>query len=313
MTVTSRGEFAAVGFHGGELAVQERAGVRAQSARLSTMVGAGELRPGMALFLSRATFAVITARDASGRLWTSSLTGDPGFLRATSPTTLALGSPQRLSGPLFGMPAGQRAGMLVIDFDARKRLRINGIVNVLGAELALSVEQSYGNCPQYIQRRQLQRCGEVPESPSGFAFEGDALRPVDLELIHGADTFFLGTTHPQWGTDASHRGGAVGFVRADATELGWPDYPGNNMFNSLGNLAIDPSAALLFVDFRDGRLLHLSGRAALYWNRGRTTGEDADTGRWIEFRVERVITAADGGICERNHSPYPHNPPLTDD
>lgn len=78
-------------------------------------------------------------------------------------------------------------------------------------------------------------------------------------LVAGADTFFLGTTHPTRGNDASHRGGPPGFVRVTSpTTLWWPDFPGNNMFNSFGNLAVDDEAALLFTDFTTGATVQMS-------------------------------------------------------
>ena len=52
---------------------------------------------------------------------------------------------------------------------------------------------------------------------------------------------------------------------ADHKTVECPDYPGNNMFNSFGNLALDPTAALLFIDFRSGRTLQLSGSAHVTW------------------------------------------------
>ena len=108
----------------------------------------------------------------------------------------------------------------------------------------------------------------------------------DTELIRSADTFFLGTTHPERGNDASHRGGPAGFVRADPQTVDWPDYPGNNMFNSLGNLAVDPTAALLFIDFASGCTLQLSGSAYVGWHARPT---DGDTGRRVQFSTERVV------------------------
>ena len=75
------------GFHAGELAVQQRAGTRALAARLSPMLEPAELRGGIVAFLADRTFAVITARDAGGRLWTSPLSGPPGFLEAATPAT----------------------------------------------------------------------------------------------------------------------------------------------------------------------------------------------------------------------------------
>jgi len=61
--------------------------------------------------------------------------------------------------------------------------------------------------------------------------------------------------------DASHRGGEPGFVQVlDDNHLLWPDYAGNNHFNTLGNLLVDSRVGLLFVDFAGGHLLQLSGR-----------------------------------------------------
>ena len=77
-----------VGFHAGELAVQRRAGTREEAERLSPMLDPAELRGGIVAFLADRTFAVITARDADGRLWSSPLTGPAGFLEAVTPTTL---------------------------------------------------------------------------------------------------------------------------------------------------------------------------------------------------------------------------------
>jgi hypothetical protein len=75
-------------------------------------------------------------------------------------------------------------------------------------------------------------------------------------------------------------------VHADTTIVEWPDYPGNNMFNSFGNLEIDPTAALLFMDFDSGRTLALSGRAVVDWQK---SAEREDTGRWVRFTAESVV------------------------
>lgn len=64
--------------------------------------------------------------------------------------------------------------------------------------------------------------------------------------------------------------------------LWWPDFVGNDLFNSLGNLAVDDSAALFFPDFATGRTLQLSGRATVEWE------APTATGRAVGFRVEAV-------------------------
>lgn len=273
------------GFHSGELAVQRQAGVEAQAARLAPMVGRRQLRDGMAAALSDMTFAALAARDATGRLWTSPLLGPAGFLEAASPRTLQIYASLPGADPLHGLPCGQPVGVVAMNFLTRRRVRINGRLAATGAGLTVDVDQAYGNCPQYIRQRTIQAGG--PDDNRVLLYSGKALRPDDIRLIETADTFFLGTTHASSGNDASHRGGPPGFVRAAPGQLWWPDYPGNNMFNSLGNLSADPSAALLFLDFHTGATLQLSGSAAVRWI---DSSADGDTGRRVHFVPQRVIS-----------------------
>ncbi|RDH76869.1 pyridoxamine 5'-phosphate oxidase [Mycolicibacterium moriokaense] len=274
------------GFHSGELAVQRRAGVEAEAARLRPMMAPGELRGGAPAFLAHASFAAMAARDGDGRLWTSPLIGPPGSLAATAPTRLALRDTLPVGDPLRGLPSGQSVGFVVVDFAAKRRLRINGTLDVTdGGLLQVDVVQAYGNCPQYIHPRRIDGEGAGPAVDSD-AEQGAVLGDDDIALIGSADTFFLGTTHPERGNDASHRGGPAGFVHADHNTVSWPDFPGNNMFNSMGNLEIDPTAALLFIDFERGRALQLSGRAVVDFEQPAGNG---DTGRRVRFTTERVV------------------------
>jgi hypothetical protein len=103
-------ERAAAGFHDGELAVQQQAGVRGEAARLAGMLAPAELRGGIVRFLADRTFAALTARDAAGRLWTSSLTREAGFLGVASPTTLHVGAGAAHGDPLDNPPVGQPVG-----------------------------------------------------------------------------------------------------------------------------------------------------------------------------------------------------------
>src|SRR5258708_29495977 len=89
-----------------------------------------------------------------------------------------------------------------------------------------------------------------------------------------ADTFFIASRSPQLdpmessqGLDVSHRGGLPGFVRVvSQNEVCFPDFSGNLLFNTLGNLEADARAGLLFIDFRSGGLLHIIGRARICWD-----------------------------------------------
>jgi uncharacterized protein len=96
-----------------------------------------------------------------------------------------------------------------------------------------------------------------------------------------ADTFFIASAHPERGADASHRGGRPGFVQVapDGRSLRFPDYTGNRMFKTLGNLTVEPRAGLLFVDWESGATLQLTGRADVVWD---------DTERRVEFAIDEV-------------------------
>jgi len=102
--------------------------MRAQVARLAPMVSRGELRSGIAAFLSETTVAALTARDRTGRLWISPLLGPPGLLQATSLTTLWINTTLRGADPLHGLPDGQAIGLIAIDFITRRRVLINDIL-----------------------------------------------------------------------------------------------------------------------------------------------------------------------------------------
>jgi predicted pyridoxine 5'-phosphate oxidase superfamily flavin-nucleotide-binding protein len=87
----------------------------------------------------------------------------------------------------------------------------------------------------------------------------------DRAFIEGAIYFFLATADASGHPDCSFKGGAPGFVRITGpSELAFPDYDGNGMFKSLGNLAINPNVGLLFIALhgKPGRL-RINGTAAI--------------------------------------------------
>jgi ferredoxin-NADP reductase len=89
--------------------------------------------------------------------------------------------------------------------------------------------------------------------------------------------------------DASHRGGERGFVRvANDRRLEFPDYAGNNHFNTIGNLVLDPRAGFLFVDFATGSLLQLTGRAAIDWD-SEAVASLPGARRLVAFDIEEIV------------------------
>ena len=86
--------------------------------------------------------------------------------------------------------------------------------------------------------------------------------------------------------DASHRGGEPGFVELlEESTLSIPDYPGNHMFNTLGNLSLEPRAGVTFLDFETGRVLMATGTATIEFARPGNEQATGGTNRYWRFRV----------------------------
>jgi hypothetical protein len=85
----------------------------------------------------------------------------------------------------------------------------------------------------------------------------------DKAFIESAIYFFLATADAEGRPDCSFKGGPAGFVRITGpSELAFPDYDGNGMFKSLGNLAVNPGVGLLFIDLHGRpRRLRVNGTA----------------------------------------------------
>jgi hypothetical protein len=213
--------------------------------------------------------------------------GQPGFVRAPSARELRVQGAALLPEELRAhLAADERIGLLFFEPATRRRLRVNGTARPTGdGGLEVAVAQSYPNCPKYIQRRAL--ASRPPEAGTARATRGFGLAPEPAERIARADTFFVASRGPDGALDISHRGGAPGFVvpLADGT-LFVPDYPGNSMFNTFGNLLRDPRAGLLFPDFERGDVLRLTGRARIDFDDRSPRPAELATGRAWTFETE---------------------------
>lgn len=259
-------------FHAGEQQVQERLGVRAAIEPWARKVVRDYLPEEHRRFYAALPFLVAAARDACGRPWATILTGEPGFVHSPHARALAIDAVPPPGDALeHALAPGDDVGFLGIELATRRRNRINGRISLrrTGA-VEVAVDQTFGNCPQYIHEREWRRgsAAATPRRRSLSAFNS-ALR----RRIESADTFFIASGHrgegpgPGFGMDASHRGGEPGFVRVlGEGELVFPDYAGNDHYNTIGNLVMDPRAGLLFVDFAHGGLLQLTGRVRIAWD-----------------------------------------------
>ena len=260
-------------FHEGEQRVQTRLGVRDQIEPWARQVVRSHLPEEHRAFHTSLPFLVAAARDRDGRPWATLLTGPPGFVESPDPGRLTIAAQPVPGDALEGaLTAGRDLGILGIGLETRRRNRVNGrIGSADGSAVHFHVDQAFGNCPQYIHERSWSR---VPEpNPRMPARRSRRFSPAMGAWIQGADTFFIASGHrgdcnnPIYGMDASHRGGEPGFVHVESdTRLVFPDYAGNNHYNTIGNLIVDPRAGLLFVDFESGSLLQLTGRTSIDWD-----------------------------------------------
>ncbi|MCW3064208.1 MAG: pyridoxamine 5-phosphate oxidase family protein [Solirubrobacterales bacterium] len=92
----------------------------------------------------------------------------------------------------------------------------------------------------------------------------DELDDGDREFVAGCDMFFLATADAEGRPTCSYKGGDPGFVRVvDPRTIAFPDYDGNGMFRSMGNLLANPHVGLLFIRFDLRRRLRMEGVASI--------------------------------------------------
>ncbi len=276
-------------YHPGEIEVQDRAGVRERAARISDV-----MRPEIPLytrnFFEDQRMLVVGFTGANGRVWASLLTGEPGFLRVIDERTLVIDATVAPGDPLDeNSKPGMDVGLISIELSSRQRMRLNGKAEWRPEGLYVYAEQVYGNCSKYVQAREPWSVSGSTSTEPGSARRVETLTDEQRRLISSSDTFFIASAHPEGGADASHRGGLPGYVRfLDEDTLAFPDYSGNNMFNTLGNIAANPKTGLLFVDFERGDTLQLSGEACVIWDAARAT-EFAGARHVVEFRIEEIV------------------------
>jgi uncharacterized protein len=261
-------------FHHGERQVQTRAGVRDVMERKGGAVIRDFMPDQHRAFFETLPFLVVSTADQQGQPWASMLFGSPGFLSSPNPSLLAIEALPAEGDPIAaGMRDGRPLGGLGIELPTRRRNRVNGRIETSESaqRIALRVQQSFGNCPKYIQARKWLPSfdGAAPKAPQ----VGDRLDDTSIELIARSDTFFIASRaaalegDASRGLDVSHRGGLPGFVQIlSDRQLAFPDYKGNLLFNTLGNILSDARVGLLFVDFAGGALLHIAGRAKIGWD-----------------------------------------------
>ena len=96
----------------------------------------------------------------------------------------------------------------------------------------------------------------------------DRLKDEDKAYLESVSFFFLATSDAAGRPDCSFKGGPSGFVRCPAPDrIEFPDYDGNGMFKSLGNIKANPQVGLLFIELGEKpKRLRVNGRASLHFD-----------------------------------------------
>ena len=292
-------------FHAGEQKIQSLAGVRDRIELRGRTVIRKHMPEQHRAFFAALPFMVVGLADQNGHPWATTLSGPPGFMSSADESLLTIKAWLDPGDPLHScIRDGAPVGGLGIELSTRRRNRINGRVEncVIGEGFSIRVQQSFGNCPKYIQQRNERP--RLRSKPAPKFRTASHLGDDEVGFIAEADTFFIASRSAQLdeeessqGLDVSHRGGLSGFVQVvSRAELCFPDFSGNLLFNTLGNLEVDARAGLLFIDFRSGGMLHVIGRTKILWDVPETMRSAG---------IERLIFLDIQCVVNRDHA-FPH-------
>ncbi|MGD1920168.1 MAG: pyridoxamine 5'-phosphate oxidase family protein [Pleurocapsa sp.] len=287
-------------FHQGEQTLQTEVGKREEIERASQLMIRTHMPNQHCTFFKGLRYVFIGTVDKQGQPWASILSGSIGFISIPNPHTMQIEYPFIMDHPAFvGLQPGSSVGVLGLDFSNRRRNRMNGKVLQMEANrLTISVMQSYGNCPKYINAREIDDNQQT--SVSNKIVERNHLNQEDCVRIASADTFFIASHHHDGskatyeGADISHRGGFPGFIQiGNNNTLTIPDYMGNFMFNTLGYLMTEPKAGLLFIDFDTGDLTQMTGKAEIIRHE-EEVNQYPGAQRLLSIHIERVLYTSGG-------------------
>ena len=258
---------------------------------------------------------VLSALDSGGQPWPFLRVGLPQFISSPDDTTLMINSTALVGEPPdLQLGQGGKLSVLGIELESRRRNRMNGtIAESSDNGITINVDQSFGNCPRYINKREPMELNNA----HGEVVTDTQLSARDIDHIRTADIFFIASRAPETGedrragVDVNHRGGKQGFVKVleDQTVI-FPDYDGNNFFNTFGNILLDARVGMLFPNFETGDVVTLAGHAELVMDDPSRAAEYG-AARYVRVTPTQVIRAP-GGLPLRyamqEISPYAPEP-----
>ncbi|KAI8892234.1 hypothetical protein BC833DRAFT_626026 [Globomyces pollinis-pini] len=236
-------------------------------------------------FFSALPYGVFGTLDPHGRPWATILAGPSGFFKSTDENHLEIDTMVANDDPwVLNLESSERhdLGLVAgvgVDFSNRRRNKLAGkflkssfssVESMKRSIVSIETTQSLGNCPKYINVRRLESTHRTPVTiTKDLQFKGKQLSDEHISHILSCDTTVLATRHLNAkdrqlsDMDCNHRGGPAGFVRVseDKQSIIWPDYSGNRMFQSLGNIQSDGLAGITFPNFENGDMLYITGTA----------------------------------------------------
>lgn len=300
-----------------------------------------------ALLVHLSSLLAVGTLDDEGRPWTTVIGGESGFARSIGNSVIGV---KTNVGPKYDpvlealLREGARGKIisgLGIHLDTRERVKLSGRflggglfdttdperdipgprgIDAAELQMAFAVEQSLTNCPKYLNRKSL-----LPIIPQPILLSDSLpLCPAAISLLSKADLFFISTSHEGTSMGTNHRGGTPGFVRVASnhitgTTLIYPEYSGNRLYQTLGNLYTTPRAGIVFPDFDTGDVFYVTGTTEITYGK-----EAADTlprsnllvkihltaARYVQRGLAfRAATAAESG-SDMGGEPSPYNPPV---
>ena len=234
-------------YHHGQVEVQQEANSRDLADHMAHWVGPA------AEFAERADLLVFAHRHSDGTLRFSSVSGKAPLVRMHG------GSALKLHEGDWSLPDG-RVGGLAINLGERRRVRLNGTILQAKAGRILQVDEAFTLCRKYLAPSvpAAVSLAAGPQSREEMALDD----PWLMRVVSNAETSFLASTTPDGAPDVAHRGGPAGFLELDpaARRLAWPEYLGDGVFKSAGNVRATPELTLLVLETDTGDAVELTGR-----------------------------------------------------
>lgn len=281
-------------WHPGEKALQEKLGVSDYMDDVGKRVVRDYMPTQHRDFYTQIPFIVLGSVDRAGDAWATLSIGKPGFISSPTAQSLDIDALRDPSDPASdGLREGDAIGLLGIEMHTRRRNRVNGIIGPSdGGAIHFEVDQSFGNCPRYIQLRDFEFARDPRSAFAGDVEESQTLGAHARSMIEASDMFFV-ASYAERGdrrqVDASSRGGKHGFVRINTDgSLTIPDFNGNLFFATLGNILLNGRAGLLFADYETGDVLQMTGDAQVVLDSPEIAAFHGAERLWT-FKPRRVV------------------------